>query len=91
MHYDPALDNTTTASNIPTTTSKRRTKTGYKSDTSDAPAPKVRRKRKGKEKAVQIQADELDENWERAIKTKILQDIDLHHRILRYEVRIFVA
>ncbi|THV08398.1 hypothetical protein K435DRAFT_832890 [Dendrothele bispora CBS 962.96] len=47
--------------------------------------PKCKTPRKGKKKLQPESNAKSNEDWEQEIKDKILQDTDLHHRILRFE------
>lgn len=50
-----------------------------------APKAKASKSRKGKEKS-NMDILDFDEAWERRIRDRIVADVKLHHRILRYEV-----
>ncbi|KAJ6628770.1 hypothetical protein B0H10DRAFT_98116 [Mycena sp. CBHHK59/15] len=64
---------------------KRRTQVIAVADDPDALLQPVTPKKKRSKKKPGEQPEEFDEQWERELKDKIMRDLNLHLRILRYE------
>jgi len=92
LHYDPAFDVQTPHDSPCTSDSDSPRGTPILPHTNQikpsgnvSPITTITPKRKAIRKGAK-KAEQADEEWEQEIKDKILQDIDLHHRILRFEV-----
>ena len=80
LRYDPSLDEAN-YHQIPTE--------GCKGKKQNKSTEKRTRNEKSNEEATPSITEEFDKEWEQAVRHKILQNWDLHQRILRYEVSPF--